>query len=224
MENSKAGAHTQEIIQGHNSFETAYKIENYPFGFRLKTTQYIWVESVPKKGDRIIRQTVDPRTGKLCAPKASTFAPIMWLYVDDVGHVQSNGVGIYTDRSNIVEAVELLGGVSILNENQQRQYNQLMGINDVAKGDKPFSVKWEKDKEGKCDELRITFDRPDGVQVREIFEALKSVNQTRLNEVFTIRNYGSFGNHEGLVRICVRGGVQLTTVKKASYEQYLNTI
>lgn len=62
------------------------------------------------------------------------------------------------------------------------------------------------------------------VNTIEIFEAMKSLNQTRLNEVFEVRSYGSFGKHEGTVRILVNKGYQLGTVSKEQYEKYLKTI
>jgi hypothetical protein len=230
-----------KILNGHRSFETAYKIENYPWGFRLKTTQYVWIETVRKKGDRVIRQTIDPRTGKLCAAKCSTFSNIKWLYMDEKGHVQSDGLGIYNDKKTEVKtAIERIGLENLLPE-QVKQYNALIGINEVVEDEftgktkKDFSVKWEREtigqgwkdgkwnngEKGKCDEVKITFDRPDGVKLIEIFRAMKSLNQDRLNEVFTIRHSETWGDREGIVRICIRGGFQLTTVSGDSYREWL---
>ncbi len=205
------------ILNGHTSKETAHEIKNYPWGFKLKTSQFIWIETVPKKGDRVVRQTIDPKNGRLCAPKKSTFNAITWLYMDEQGHIQSEGLHIYSTIKEIPEGLQL-------NAEQHKQFSALKGIHTKEEGKKAFSIKWEKDKNGECNEARITFDRPDGVQVKEIFEALRTLNQDRLKQVFKVRSYGSFGNHAGTVRICVRGGVQLTTVKEESYEKYLKFI
>lgn len=236
-------------LTGHNSFETAYKIENYPWGFKLRTTQFVWVETLPKKGDRIIRQTIDPRTGELCAAKASTFSPIKWLFIDENGHVQSTGLNIYTNKETVTKCIEQIG-VENLNKEQRKQYNQLMGINEVKTDEftgavkKDFSVKWEteilgrgwervekedgtservwnKGTKGKTIEVKITFDRPDGVKLIEIFRAMKSLNQTKLAEIFEIREDKHFGDHAGVVRICCRNGVYLGQISEKSYKEYL---
>lgn len=60
-----------------------------------------------------------------------------------------------------------------------------------------------------------------GVKLREIFAAMKSLNQDKLNEVFEIRESATFGNYPGTVRICTRGGSQLGTVSEDSYKEYL---
>lgn len=231
---------TQQILKGHTSFETAYKIENYPWGFKLRTTQYVWVETLPKKGDRVVWQTIDPRTNKLCAPKKSTFSPLKWLYIDEKGHVQSCGINIYTKTEVTKKVGELLGLENLLPE-QRKQYNQMLGINEVKIDEftgqvkKDFSVKWEREtigqgwqngvwnkgEKGKYDEVRITFDRPDGVSLKEIFSAMKSLNQEKLNEVFEERPSLSSGTRTGTVRIYCRNGVYLGTVSEESYKNWL---
>lgn len=208
------------ILNGHTSKETAHEIKNYPWGFKLKTSQFIWIETVPKKGDRVVRQTIDPKNGRLCAPKKSTFNAITWLYMDEQGHIQSDGLNIYSSSFEIPEGLQL-------NVEQQKRFNELRGINTketdefTGKTKKDFSVKWEKDSDGECDDVKITFDRPDGVMIKEIFEAMKSLNQERLNQVFKIRESKTWGDHPGIVRICTRGGMQLTTVGEDAYKEYL---
>jgi len=71
----------------HTNFETAYKVENYPYGFRLKTTMHYWIETVPKKGDRLCTCTINPKTGRVNATKKSTFSNIGALYLDENSYV-----------------------------------------------------------------------------------------------------------------------------------------
>lgn len=234
-----------KLLTGHTNFETAYKIENYPWGFKLRTTQFVWIETLPKKGDRVVRQTIDPRTGKLCAPKCSTFSPLKWLFMDEKGHIQSSGLGIYTDKEVIKKAVEMIGLENLLPE-QRKQYNQLLGINEVKTNEftgkikKDFSVKWEREtigngwvknkagervwnagEPGNYDEVKITFDRPDGVTLKEIFKAMKSLNQDKLNQVFAERPSISAGTRTGVVRVCCRNGVYLGEISEDSYKNWL---
>jgi len=234
-----------KFLTGHNSFETAYKIEDYPWGYKLRTTMFVWVESVPKKGDRVVRQTIDPRSGKLCAAKMSTFSNIKALYLDEKGHIQSTGANIYTSKEVVQKLVNAIG-IENLTAPQSIQYRQLMGEVILKENEftgvkeKGFSVKWEREivgagwerketgervwnkgTKGNYDEVKITFDRPDGVTVKEIFKAMKSLDQTKLNQVFEERPSLSSGTRTGVVRICCRGGAYLGEISEASYKGYL---
>jgi hypothetical protein len=64
-------------------------VENYPYGFRLKTTLTDYIEFNPKKGFRHCTQTVDPRNGRINAPKKSTYYPLMLRFYNEVGHIKT---------------------------------------------------------------------------------------------------------------------------------------
>lgn len=209
----------KNYIFNHTSFETAYRVENYPYG-RLRTSMFYWLETTPKKGDRFCSRTINPKNGRLNAPKKSTYLNIGAMYLDEKNHVKWEGVGIYTQKEKLNEWIEAVG-IQNLNPDQIIQLKQLRGEKvvlhrDPITGDpkKDFSVKWDDG------EVKITFDRPDGVMIKEIYEAMKTLNQDKLNKVFEgIEALGR--KHEGFVRVCVRGGVQLGVVYKASYLEYL---
>lgn len=204
-------------------------INDYPYGFKLRCTIKYWIETAPKKGDRFCSQTIDPRNGRANKPKKSTFSCIGVMFNDENGHTHWEGLSIYSGREASAKFIEEIGGVEKLNPEQKKMYNQLMGINEVKRDEftdkvlKDYSVKWEKDGNGKCDEVRITFDRPDGVKPREVFEAMKTLNQEKLNQVFEIRESKFMGNYPGTVRICFRGGVQIATVGEEEYKNYISS-
>jgi hypothetical protein len=231
----------KNYITKHTSFETAYKVENYPYGFRLRTTMHYWIETVAKKGDRLCTCTINPKNGRINAPKKSTFSNIGILYLDENNHVHWDTINIYTKPNLIVDFINNTIGEDKLNEEQKKQYRQLIGKKVVevdeltGKKKKDFSIKWgyeivgsgweggkyNNGEKGKCNEVKITFDRPDGVNRKEIFEAMKTLNQDKLKEVFEIRKSPHWGEYSGTVRICVRGGVQLGTVSEETYNNYL---
>lgn len=65
-------------------------VENYPYGFRLRTTLYDYIEFDKKKGYQHCTQTVNPKNGKLNAPKKSTYSPLMVRYYDENGYIKTN--------------------------------------------------------------------------------------------------------------------------------------
>lgn len=236
-------------LLNHYSLGTAYKVDDYPYGFKLRTSIYYWIETTPKRGDRFCSCTMNPKTGRMNEPKKSTYSNIAFMYLNEDNHVKWCGVGIYTKREAVEKFAEIFG-LDNFNKEQRKQYNQLLGINEVKTDEftgevkKDFTIKWEtevtgkgwekvekqdgtservwnKGVKGKAIELKITFDRPDGVKLGEIFKAMKTVNQTKLNEVFEIREDKYFGDHAGVVRIYCRGGVYLGSVSEESYKEFL---
>jgi len=63
--------------------------ENYPYGYTLKTTKYDWLEYKKGKGFRHVSQTVNPKNGRLNAPKKGVYYKIMLLGKDENDHVSS---------------------------------------------------------------------------------------------------------------------------------------
>ena len=52
----------------HTSFESAYIVDSYPYGFKLRTEARFWIES-NKKGQRMVFQTLNPKTNQYNKPK-----------------------------------------------------------------------------------------------------------------------------------------------------------
>jgi len=85
-------------------------IENYPYGYSLKTTMFDSVEFNPKKGFRHVRQTINPKTGKLNAEKKSTYYPFMMRFMDHEGHIKTyahdfNGFEYMNEGAEILNKV-----------------------------------------------------------------------------------------------------------------------
>lgn len=59
------------------------EVQNYPYGFKLRTTLYIHIEYKKWKGFRVGRTTINPKNGKRNATKYSTYHEFARLYVDD---------------------------------------------------------------------------------------------------------------------------------------------
>jgi hypothetical protein len=106
MENNTntPNVNTRKYIYGHVSPETAYVVEDYPWGFRLRTTIRYWIESKKAKngGQRFASQTINPKTGKWCAPKYSIYSQIMVMFLDENSHVKYTSLGM-NDKPEWIE-------------------------------------------------------------------------------------------------------------------------
>ena len=80
-------------------------IENYPYG-RLKCTMTKTVEFADKKGFRVVSQTTNPKTGRLNAPKKSTYYDLYVLTNTD-GFIDSCAFS-FNGAENIQKAVDFL--------------------------------------------------------------------------------------------------------------------
>lgn len=97
-----------KILNGHTSFETAYKVENYPYGFRLRTSIFFWIETTKKRGDRFCSCTIDPRNGRVNKPKKSTYSPFKYMFIDEnTGYVEHSGIDAY-EREKFGEKIKFV--------------------------------------------------------------------------------------------------------------------
>ena len=74
-------------ISGHTSEETAYIVDDYPYGFRLRTQIRYWVETKKGKGQRFVSQTLNPKTSRWNKPKASIYSTVVMMALNEEDHV-----------------------------------------------------------------------------------------------------------------------------------------
>lgn len=93
----------KRILSGHTSPETAYIVDDYPYGFRLRCKIRYWLEEHPKRGTRMVSQTSNPRAIKAPedttwnTPKASTYCYLAGaMYLDEKDYVQWSGLNEYS--------------------------------------------------------------------------------------------------------------------------------
>jgi len=88
------------VLPNAKNFESAHIAENYPYGFRLRTKMFSWIEH-NKNGARLIQQTINPKNGKMNAPKKSTYSEFMLLGLDDTGHVTTRAYSKYSSEEAV---------------------------------------------------------------------------------------------------------------------------
>lgn len=97
-------------LYGHTSQATAYMIDDYPYGSKLRCRRRVWLEYKASHGFRFMSQTEHPTRKVWNKPHASTYIETAaGLYLDEQGHVGWTGVGIYTDPVQALEFARIFG-------------------------------------------------------------------------------------------------------------------
>lgn len=87
---------------GHNCENTAYLVEDYPYGFKLRTKIRYWIESRKGYGQRFVSQTMNPKTGRWNKAKAGTYSNIIVMGLDeDTDFVTFKSLGYWHDEKSI---------------------------------------------------------------------------------------------------------------------------
>lgn len=121
----------EQVRHGHTSEETALVVDDYPYGYTLRTQIRYWIETVAKRGDRFVSQTLNPKTGRWNKPKKSTYVEIAVLYIEEeTGHVKWSG--LHTHATEEVEAAFLAAfGEENLSELQKKQLASIRALRKV---------------------------------------------------------------------------------------------
>lgn len=94
-------------ITGHTSEATAFMIEDYPYGRKVRCRRRVWIESDPKKGHRFVAQTEHPTRKVWNKPAKSTYRDVAaCLYLDEQGHVEWSTVHVYTSAAEALAFVK----------------------------------------------------------------------------------------------------------------------
>lgn len=121
----------ENYIYGHTTQENAYTVQDYPWGFRLRTTIRYWIETKKGYGQRFCSQTINPKTGKWCAPKCSIYSPILVMFLDENNHIKYTGLDHNTIEGKILTFKEIhLDG---LDEYQKETLKEIMAYEKVMK-------------------------------------------------------------------------------------------
>src|SRR5262245_22204452 len=77
-------------LVGHNSPDTAFIQNDYPYTFQHRCTRLVWLEYKKGHGYRMVTQTSNPKKPGLVwnKPKAGIYHPLAVLYLDADTHVQ----------------------------------------------------------------------------------------------------------------------------------------
>ena len=140
----------KKIIYGATTPDTAIVINNYPWGFKLKTSQRYWIETT-KHGDRFVTQTLNPKTNVWCNPKKSTYSAVLVMTTEDKDNktfVSSIGLDLGYSNAEQVATFEEQIDKSKLNESQLKMICKCKAINktnDLVKVEIVEITGWTKE-------------------------------------------------------------------------------
>ncbi len=101
---------TRVPLYGHTSQETAYMIDDYPYGRTLRCRRRVWIEYKAGHGFRFVSQTEHPTTKRWNKPHASTYVDVAaCMYLDEQGHVAWAAVSMYSEPAEALEFIQTFG-------------------------------------------------------------------------------------------------------------------
>tara|TARA_R110002050_G_scaffold17772_5_gene52471 strand:- start:175 stop:699 length:525 start_codon:yes stop_codon:yes gene_type:complete len=126
--------------------ENMYIIENYPYGFNKKTIRRSYIETNERRGDRIIHQTLNPKTKEFNKPKKSTYSEVIIAYINEDSKLDFLRLSNYDELNN--EQSEFIKNNFNLSNNQKKQINNMTAFHKVMKNVtwtvKPVSINKEE--------------------------------------------------------------------------------
>ncbi len=109
----------EEVIKElHNNEESSLIINDYPYGFRLRTKIRYWIETT-RRGDRFVSQTLNPKTLLWNKPKKSIYSDVVVLIKKDNGHIAYLNWNVqYSEVRELEDFLEKIGDF-LLNDLQK---------------------------------------------------------------------------------------------------------
>jgi D-alanyl-D-alanine carboxypeptidase len=98
------------IKENYTTEENALIVENYPYGFRLKTKIKYWIETKNNK-QRLGTQTLNPKSNLWNKPKYSTYNDLILMYKDkETGYIKTRGFNLtYSNEEDLNEFLNFIG-------------------------------------------------------------------------------------------------------------------
>ena len=116
-------------LTNHTNENNAYIVDDYPYG-RYRTKMRYWIETNKTHGDRVCRQSLNPKTDKWNNPKKSTYSEVMVLKKNPSnGHVETDSLSTWAGEERIKEFMNKYE----LNEQQKKRCKQLIILNRASK-------------------------------------------------------------------------------------------
>tara|TARA_R100001443_G_scaffold6664_2_gene15629 strand:- start:7349 stop:7882 length:534 start_codon:yes stop_codon:yes gene_type:complete len=124
-----------DYVYDAKCFDTGFEVDNYPWGFRLKTKRRYWIETT-KHGDRFCYATLNPKNNQWCKPKKSTYKAVMVMNTE-ISHNKTyvSYDSIMVGWSNAAEVCKFEHQIdkSKLSKEQQKKICECKAVNATNK-------------------------------------------------------------------------------------------
>lgn len=114
-------------LYGHTDEKSAYVVDDYPYGYKLRCKIRYWLEHSPSKGFRFVSQTTNPKkAGEYWnTPKKSTYMLLGGcMFLDENNHVKWDGVSEYSDLAKLEKFAADFPGANLEAVNAAIQYRK----------------------------------------------------------------------------------------------------
>lgn len=127
----------ESAMFGHVDEDTAFVVDDYPYGYTARTQIRYWIETSPRHGDRFVSQTVNPKTGRWNKPKKSTYAPVGVMFAEPAtGHIKWAALNVWPKEEWRDHFLAVAGDK--LSKHQRAQVAHLIGLERAFK-----DVEWK---------------------------------------------------------------------------------
>jgi hypothetical protein len=119
------------VLHGHTDMDSAYVVDDYPYGFRLRCKIRYWIETAAKGGakgrQRFMSQTTNPKRAEEVwnKPKGSTYSAMAVMYLDGDDHVQWWAADVHLGPVEDARA-RLMGIYDQFTDDQRRVYDAML--------------------------------------------------------------------------------------------------
>lgn len=116
-----------EILKEQPNENNPVIVDNYPYGYTLRTQIKYWVETT-KNGQRFISQTLNPKTKLWNKPKKSTYSQIILVGLNEEKHITYTSLSLYS----LSESLEFKQKYeSFLSDYQKTELTNIIKMSEV---------------------------------------------------------------------------------------------
>jgi len=159
---------TIEMLIPQPSENTPITVDNYPYGWNKRTKAQYWIETVERKGQRVVFRTFNPHTRKFNKVKKSTYSDIVVLYRNlENNHIENEGLTFaYTDQKRLDEFLSKFPEDKLSNW----QRSALITLRAIINTRKHFTVKISSPRNHHEETMIEESNKEASKQMREVFK------------------------------------------------------
>jgi len=118
---------TLRILEKQPTEQEPFLVDNYPYGYTLKTKIRYWVETT-RNGQRFVSQTLNPKTNIWNNPKKSTYSQIILIGLNEQEHITYTNLSLYS----LKEALEFRDRyLNYLSDYQKTELKNIIKMSEV---------------------------------------------------------------------------------------------